>query len=285
MRVYTRKKDYPPKKKEMFQKIKSNVDSYKYVAIVDLYKLRAVQINELRKKLQGEVLFMGVKNKVAAKALQGTKAEKLSEFIKGQTLLMFFNMDPFELNVLLDKNKVYLPAKAGDVATDDIIVPAGNTGLQAGPVLSDFKELKIPTRIETGSVFVTKDTVVAKKGDVISEKLAALLSKLGIKPIKSGLSIKVVYYDGIIVKGEDLKLDLEAYKNEIAEGYQNAFKLAYALELPYPEVLTLLIADRYNKAKRVAVEAGYYSDETIKEILADREAKASRIRALVEGKS
>ncbi|MGC9208951.1 MAG: 50S ribosomal protein L10 [Nitrososphaeria archaeon] len=280
-RAYVRKKDYPQKKKEQFARIQELLQKHRYVAVVDLYKLRAVQINELRKKLRGQVVFLGVKNKIAEKVLRGSKAGPLADYIRGQTLLMFFDMDPFELNVLLEKNKVMLPAKAGDVATDDIVVPAGNTGLQAGPVLSEFKELKIPTRIETGSVFVTKDTVVAKKGDVISDKLAALLSKLGIKPIKSGLSIKAVYFDGMVIKGEDLKIDLEAYRNSIAEAYTNAYKLAYALELPYPEVLTVIIADRHAKARRLALESGYYSEDTIKDIIADRETKARALRSKV----
>ncbi|NAY82077.1 MAG: 50S ribosomal protein L10 [Thaumarchaeota archaeon] len=282
MTTYQRKKDYPTKKKELMEKIKKNLESHKNVAVVNLYKLRSIQIGELRKKLKGQVVFLGVKNKIAEKALKSTKYEKLSEFIKGQSLLMFFDMDPFELNIVLEKNQVYLPAKAGDIATDDIIVPAGNTGLQAGPVLSEFKELKIPTRIETGSVFVTKDTIVAKKGEVINEKLASLLSKLGIKPIRSGLSIKAAYFDGLVIKGEDLKIDVEAYKNNVIESYQKAFKLAYALELPYPEILSLVIADRYNKAKRVAVKAGVYTDETIKDIIVDRESKASVIRSLIK---
>lgn len=280
--TYQRKKDYPQKKKELMQKIKSNLESHKNVAIVSLYKLRSIQIGELRKKLNQQVVFLGVKNKIAEKALKSTKYEKLSEHLSGQSMLMFFDMDPFELNLLLEKNQVYLPAKAGDIATDDIVVPAGNTGLQAGPVLSEFKELKIPTRIETGSVFVTKDTVVARKGDVISDKLAALLSKLGIKPIRSGLSIKAVYFDGLVLKGEDLKIDVEAYKNQIVEGYQNAFKLAYSLELPYPEALSFVIADRYSKARHLAVQAGIYTEESIKDILADRESKASAIRSLVK---
>mgnify|MGYP001772664296 FL=1 len=282
MRVYQRKKDYPQRKKELMEKIKKNLDSHSNVAVVSLYKLRSIQIGELRKKLNQQVVFLGVKNKIAEKAIKSTKYEKLTEFINGQSLLLFFDMDPFELNLLLEKNQVYLPAKAGDIATDDIIVPSGNTGLQAGPVLSEFKELKIPTRIETGSVFVTKDTVVAKKGDVISDKLAALLSKLGIKPIKSGLSIKAVYFGGLVLKGEDLRIDLEAYKNQVIESYQNAFKIAYALELPYPEVLSLVIADRFSKAKRLAVEAGVYSEDSIKDIIADRESKASALRSLVK---
>jgi len=282
MRTYQRKKDYPLRKKELMEKIKKNLDSHKNVAVVNLYKLRSIQIGELRKKLNEKVVFLGIKNKIAEKAMKSTKYEKLSEFVNGQSLLMFFDMDPFELNLMLEKNQVYLPAKAGDIATEDIIVPAGNTGLQAGPVLSEFKELKIPTRIETGSVFVTKDTVVAKKGEVISDKLASLLSKLGIKPIRSGLSIKAAYFEGLVLKGEDLKIDVEAYRNQLIESYKNAFKLAYVLELPYPETLSLVIADRYSKAKRVAVEAGVYTEETIKDIIADRESKASAIRSLVK---
>ncbi len=278
--AYARKKEYPERKKKLYGRLVGLLENHKYIAVVSLYKLRSIQVKELRKKLSGKVEFYAIKNRLAVKALNSKGINALDEYIKGQTLLMFFDIDPFELNLELQKNQVYLPAKAGDIASDDIVVPEGNTGLQAGPALSEFKQFKIPTRIETGSIFVTKDTVVAKKGDVIDDKLAALLSKLGLKPIRSGLSIKAVYYEGKIIKGEDLALDLEAIKASVINGYQNAFKLAYALELPEPEVLQVLLAEHAAKARALALAAEVYDESTIKDIIADREAKAAKLRQL-----
>lgn len=272
------KKVYPKKKVEMMERLQKLLSSYNYVAVINLHKVRSNQIGQLRKKLADKAVFMGIKNRVTIKAIEGKDVSKLVEYIKGQSLLLFFNMDPFELNMMLEKNKVMLAAKAGDIATQDIVVPAGNTGLQAGPILSDFRELKIATRIETGSVFINKDTVVAKKGEAISGKLASLLSKLSIKPIESGIIISAAYFNGMVIRGEDLRVDLEAIRASIARAHSEAFTLAYEIQYPDKEVLPSIIADHYIKARKLSVESGFVTEENVKEILIDREAKASRIR-------
>ena len=53
---------------------------------------------------------------------------------------MFTNLNPFKLNLTFDKNKIFLPAKGGDIAPNELVIPAGNTGINPGPVLSEFKE-------------------------------------------------------------------------------------------------------------------------------------------------
>src|SRR5579875_2788685 len=126
------------------------------------------------------------------KALQQLGIQRASEFVSrldGQNALIFTNMNPFKLFLVLEKSKVSLPARAGDIATENIIIPSGNTGIPPGPVLSEFKEAGVPTRIESGNIFVSKDTIVARPGDSISPKLAGLLARLNLKPIKAGLSI------------------------------------------------------------------------------------------------
>ncbi|MEM3487619.1 MAG: 50S ribosomal protein L10 [Conexivisphaerales archaeon] len=272
------KKMYPKKKVEMIERLQKLFTSYNYVAIINLHKVRSNQIGQLRKKLADRAVFLGVKNRIAIKTMEGKDIAKLADYIRGQSLLLFFNMDPFELNMMLEKNKVMLAAKAGDIATQDIVVPAGNTGLQAGPILSDFRELKIATRIETGSVFINKDTIVAKKGEVISGKLASLLSKLSIKPIESGIIISAVYFNGMVIKGDDLRVDLEVIRENLARAHSEAYTLAYEVQYPDKEVLPAIIADRYVKARKLSIESGFVTEENVKEILIDREAKASKLR-------
>jgi large subunit ribosomal protein L10 len=174
-------------------------------------------------------------------------------------------MDPFKLNLLLEKNKVFLPARAGDVATDPIVVPAGNTGLPPGPVLSEFKECGIPTRIDAGSIWVTKDTVVRQRGEVISPKLASLLAKLGIKPIRAGISIYAAYVDGIVLMEEDLKINLEEYSKQISELHSQALALAFEAGYPAKESLPLLITKAVQQSYAVALSAGYPADKAVTE--------------------
>lgn len=262
----------PRAKKERFiQRILSLTKNYKTIAISKLYKVRAAQLMELRRKFRKEMEVIVVKNKVASIAFKQANLSKVEDFIeeiKDQSALIFTNMDPFKLYMLLEKNKVNLPARPGDIATEDIVIPAGNTGLAPGPVLSEFKEAKIPTRIDSGSIWVSRDTVVANKGDPISPKLASLLSKLGIKPVRAGLSVSIAWYDGLIFYEKDMKLDIDEYKRLIQDAYINAKTLAIEASYPIKEILPFIIMKYETEARYIAIASGYLSKDIIADILA-----------------
>ena len=140
-------------------------------------KVRSTQILPLRKTLKGEVEFVCVKDKVARKALESSDIPGMKEIsteLKGQVMFIFTNMSPFKLNVLLGKNKVMMGARSGDIASIDIVVPEKNTGIAPGPMLTEFKEAGIPTKIDQGTIWIAKETTPAKKGDAINEKLAEI---------------------------------------------------------------------------------------------------------------
>ncbi|MGQ9469876.1 MAG: 50S ribosomal protein L10 [Nitrososphaerales archaeon] len=257
-------------KERTIQRILSNTKNYKTIAVSKLHKVRATQLMELRKKFRKDMEIIVIKNKVASMAFKKSGLNKVEVFIdelKGQSALIFTNMDPFKLYMLLEKNKVNLPARPGDMATEDIVIPAGNTGIPPGPVLSEFKEAKIPTRIDSGSVWVSKDTIVAKKGDPILPKLASLLSRLGIKPVRAGLSVSAAWHDGLIFHEKDLKLDLDEYKNSIQDAYLYAKALAIGASYPTKETLPLIISRFEAEARSIAIASGYLSKDVIVDIL------------------
>src|SRR3989475_12018877 len=149
------------------------LEKYPVIAAADLTKVRSSQIHELRKRLRDRVTMLVTKNNLLRKSVELSDHEgsKLGEFVKdlqGSNILLFTDTNPFSLIILLEKSKVRVPAKAGDVATNEIMVPAGNTGLPPGPVISEFGEIKVQTRIEGGSIWVARDSVVARRGDLIT---------------------------------------------------------------------------------------------------------------------
>src|SRR3989442_9071233 len=138
----------------------------------------------VRRALRGNAEVFVVKNTLAILALKNAgikNADELLKHLTGQNALIFSNLDPFKLFLTLEKNKVNLPARAGDVAPEDIIVPAGNTGLPAGAVMREFRGAGITTKIEGGSVWGEKGTVCVKKGEGIFPKPGTLLFKVGVK--------------------------------------------------------------------------------------------------------
>ena len=256
---------------EKVKEIKSLLKEYRVLGIASLHKVRAAQLQEIRKKLADVAHIKVYKNRLVERALKEfgnmKGLEKLKEFIQGSNAYIFTNYNPFKLALLLEKSKVKAPARAGDVAPEDIVVPAGNTGLPPGPIISQLNALGIPTRIESGSVWVSKDTVVAKKGTVINENLASILSKLGIKPLELGLSLKAVYDDGMVITGEELTLNLDEYKEIIGEAHAQALNLAINAAYPMPETIEILLQKAMFEARNLAINANIFLPEVLPEII------------------
>jgi large subunit ribosomal protein L10 len=271
-------KKYPKKKQLMYQELQELPKKYNVVALSKMNKVRATQLMTIRKKFHDQINIKIIKNKVAQRAFEKVSKipgiEDLSKELEGQCALMFTDLSPFKLNLIFSENKVFLPAKGGDIAPKDIIIPAGNTGIPPGPVLSEFKEAKVQTKIDQGSIAVTKDTIVAKSGDVISQKLASLMSKLDIKPIEAGVLVNYAISEGLQFREKDLTLDVKEYVKELQLSYSSA--LNFAIELNYfsPETISSILSLAYQKSLNVALKAGYVSKDTVEIILYNAQANA-----------
>jgi large subunit ribosomal protein L10 len=275
------RKHYPKKKRLMYEELQHLPKSYSVIALSKMTKVRATQLMTIRKKFRNDIRIRIIKNKIAQRAFDNVKGvsglEELGKELEGQCALMFTNISPFKLNLIFDQNKVYLPAKGGDVATKEIVIPAGNTGITPGPVLSEFKEANVSTKIDQGSIWVNKDTVVARPGDVISQKLASLMSKLNIKPIEAGIAVNVAISEGLLFREKDLKINLEEYKDEIARSFQQALALATEAGYVTAETVRPMLSKAYQNAVTLASESGYMSADTAKLVLQRAEAKAQTL--------
>lgn len=271
-------KKYPQKKQFMYQELQELPKKYNVIALSKMNKVRATQLMTLRKKFHGQIIIKIIKNKVAQRAFEKVSKisgiEYLSKELEGQCALIFTNLSPFKLNLIFSENKVFLPAKGGDIAPKDIILPAGNTGIPPGPVLSEFKEAKVQTKIDQGSIAVTKDTVVAKSGEIISQKLASLISKLDIKPIEAGVLVNYAISEGLQFRAKDLQLDVKEYIKELQICSSSALNLAVELVYFAPETISSIISLAYQKSLNVASKAGYVSKDTAAIILNTAQANA-----------
>ncbi len=280
--VQVEKREPSAEKVAMVARIAKLAKDYPVLAVTKLTKVRSAQLMAVRKVLRGKAEIVVVKNKLAILGLKrsGIKnADELLKHLEGQNALIFTKLDPFKLFLLLEKNRVNLAARAGDIAPADIVVPAGNTGQQAGPVLSEFREAGIMTKIEAGSIQVVKDSVVAKPGTAISPKLASLLSRLGIKPIRAGLAIALALENGLIYGAEAVAIDLDKYRENLVQGYTSSKALAIFIGYVTKETAPEIIAKAYREALAVAVEAGELTPDSAPVILAKAEAEANAVLA------
>ena len=256
---------YPQKKMQMYQQIQELPNKYKVIALVRMEKVRSSQLLPLRKKFRGEVEIVSIKDKVAQKSLSTLKIpgiEKLAEKLVGQCVLMFTNMSPIKLNILLGKNKIMMAARGGDKASIDVVIKAGNTGITPGPILTDFKESGVSTKIDQGTIWITKDSVAAKKGDIITTKLATLLSKLDVKPVEAGIVLNSALEDRVVYNQDELTVDVEKYRTAFAQAYQEALALSIEIGYVTKENVNIILSRAAQQARSLAIESGFLTDDT-----------------------
>lgn len=258
-------------KTEKIEEIKNLIQQHKVLGVASLQKIRAAQLQGLRRKLKGNASFRVIKNTIIRRAVAECKdkpgLEGLEEHLTGSNIYLFTNLNPFKLVLILQKSRVKATARAGDIASEDVIVPAGNTGLPPGPIISQFGSVGIPTRIESGGVWINRDTLVAKKGEAITARLASVLSKLGVKPVEISLTLKAAYDEGLIITEDQLQLDLEEVQRNIGEAQALALNLSLNSAYPMPENIRLFLLIVSQESFALAMNASVPTSDTVTELL------------------
>ena len=253
------------------EEITDLIKKYKVVGIASLQKVRAAQMQEFKKNLADKVYMRVMKNTLMKLAIENCKEKpdlkKLEEHLQGSNVYIFTDEDPFRLALILERGKVKTTAKSGDTAAFDVIIPAGNTGQPPGPIISQLNAVGLPTRIESGSVWITKDTLVVKKGEVINERLASMLSKLGIKPVESGLALSYVFDDGLIISQQQLKIDVDATTKNVERAYADSFALSLSVGYLMKENIVTLLQIANREAYALGINAEIPTKETIEDLI------------------
>ncbi|MEM3626469.1 MAG: 50S ribosomal protein L10 [Candidatus Bathyarchaeia archaeon] len=247
------------------------INRFRVIGVASLHKVRATQLQELKKKMADKVYMRVIKNTLMAKAIWKCKEkpqlEKLLDHLEGSNIYLFTDLNPFKLALILEKGKVKTTAKAGDVAAFDVVVPAGNTGQPPGPIISQLNAVGLPTRIEAGSVWISKDTLVVRRGEVISERLASVLSKLGIKPVEAGLTMKMVYDEGLIITQDELRINVEETKQAMEKACSDAFALSLYIAYPTRENAMILLQIAHQEAYALSLNAAIPTRETLIDLI------------------
>jgi len=277
--MHENRTSYPKKKTQMYQQLQELPKKYKVLSIIHMSKVRSTQILPLRKILKDDVEFVSIKDKIAKKVFADSDVPGIKEIVKeisGQCMLIFTNMSPFKLNVLLSKNKIMMNARSGDIASIDIVVPAKNTGIAPGPMLTEFKNAGIPTKIDQGTIWIAKDSTPVLKGEPISEQLAAILGKLDIKPVEAGISLYTALEDGTKYSEAELVIDVDKVREQFGQARQEAISLSIEAAYITADNISQILGKAAQSARSVSVESGFMTDETKEQILqkADAQAKA-----------
>ncbi len=264
------------------------IEKHKIIGIASLQKVRAAQLQEFKKNLADKAYMRVIKNTLMKMAIENSRQKpglkKLLEHIEGSNIYIFTDLNPFKLALILKRGKIKTTAKSGDIAAFDVVVPSGNTGQPPGPIISHLNAAGLPTRIESGSVWISKDTLVVKKGEAIPERLASVLTKLGIKPVEAGLVMNLVLDEGMIISQEQLNIDVDKTKKDVADAYNDSFALSLSAGYPTQDNVMTLLNTAHHKACALSVNATIPTRETVKDLLRRAHSEMSALSKITEHK-
>ncbi len=272
------------KKKLAVEELKGILKKYPVIGMLDMFKLPARQLQEIRDGLKGKAVIKMVRKNVMKLAIEGVKIEglkKLESEIKNQPALLLSEINPFELARIIESSKSSAPAKPDDVATKDIVVNAGPTNLKPGPVIGELQRVKIPAGVEGDKIVVKEDIIVVKEGEEVTKPVADVLMKLGVEPAEIGLNLLAVYDRGMIYKKDLLFIPRQKYENDLINAYKCVLNLALNIGLPSPETLPLFIAKAHQEAVSLAMEANILTKETVGNLLAKAQVEAETLKERV----
>ncbi|KZX15814.1 50S ribosomal protein L10 [Methanobrevibacter cuticularis] len=260
-------------KKEEVKTIKSLIDSHEVVGIVDLLNIPAKQLQKMRQTLKDKATIRMSKKNLIDLAFEDSNVKKenivgLSKFMEGQPAMVFTDMNPFRLFKILEDSKTAAPAKAGNIATDDIVVPAGDTGFEPGPLLGELQQVGIPAKIDKGKIVVSKDHVVVKAGEEVSKQVAGMLTRLDIHPMEVGIDLKAAYEDEAVYTSDVLTIDDEETLISIQNAFSSAFNLSVNAGVPTKETIVAIIQNANSKSFNLAMNASILTSETTEPLLA-----------------
>lgn len=255
------------------------IEGYESVGVVDVRGIPSRQLQTMRRDLHGTAELRMGRNSLIERALEEVDdgVEVLSEEVSGQVGLVGTDANPFTLYQDLEASKTPAPINAGETAPNEIVIEAGDTGMDPGPFVGDLQQVGADARIQDGSIRVLSDSVVAEEGDEVDATLANVLAELEIEPKEVGLDLRAVYSDGVRFAAAELELDLGTYRSDVASAAASARTLA--IETAYPTTATL--PTTISKARGNAIAVGLEGPVEDPELMGDLVARADdQVRAL-----
>jgi large subunit ribosomal protein LP0 len=261
------------KKIEYAKQLNELLDTYDKIMIVGCDNVRSRQMQNIRIALRGKAVLLMGKNTLIKRIMQdrstktGNDRDKqivaklvVDELITGNVGLIFTNGDLQKIKEVVEQERVQAPAKAGAIAPVDVVVPAGNTGLEPTKT-SFFQALSIATKITKGTVEIIKDEQVITAGQKVGSSEATLLQMLGINPFFYGLVIQYIWDQGSVYSAEVLNLTQQDKIARFQEGIANLAAVSLALGIPTKASFPHVLMNAFKDILAVSVGTDYDFDE------------------------
>ena len=263
------------------QKLVSEIKKYPVIGILSLHKMPAAALQKIRNELSETAKIKVERKAVLQKALEESGKTELLALLSSQPAVVMTEMNPFKLYKFAQSKKSKVSAKPGDIAPEDIIVPAGPTDIAPGPAISALSKVKIIAKVEGGKLAVARDCLVAKAGDVISSELASALGMVKMTPMEVGLDIVGLSELGTLYKKDVLAVDEAKILADIQLAALQAFNLSLNTGFPTKQTIVPMITKAFLNAKSLALEAGIIDKGTIEDLLVKAKRQADSLSQIV----
>jgi large subunit ribosomal protein L10 len=274
----------PEWKKHEVDDIVELIEGFESVGVVDIEGIPSRQLQQMRTELHGEATLRMSRNTLLFRALEQVDEGlgALGDYLTGHVGLIGTNDNPFALFKHLEASKTPAPINAGEVAPNDIVIPEGDTGMDPGPFVGDLQSIGANARIDEGSIQVLEDSVVVEEGEVVSADVANVLAELGIEPKEVGLDLRAVFADGVIFEADELELDVEEYRADVAAGVSAARNLSINAGYPTSQTVQTMLAKGSGEAKSLGLQAAIESPELMDDLVSTADAQIRALAAKID---
>jgi len=263
-----RTKDFPKKKVDYFKRMNVMLDECEKIIIIAIDNVTSAMIQATRMALRGKAYMLLGKNTMMKKVLTMRKdsgnprdAELYQKLVQEKLIslnvgLLFTNHDLKDIKATLDKERIQAPARQGAVSPVDVIIPAGNTGLEPTKT-SFFQALNINTKIQKGTVEILKDVQLLTKGVKVGSSEATLLQMLNIKPFFYSIVVENIYDKGSVYGAWVLDVTDEAMANKAASAVTTLTAVSLALGITNKASLPHVVLNAFKNILAVSVTTDY----------------------------
>jgi large subunit ribosomal protein L10 len=275
-------------KEKKAEALKKEILKHRVVALAGFRGVPASNMQSMRRDLHDRKHYFRIApnsqfyHALKAASKERPKLSDLEKQLSDQTAILLTDSNPFGLYKELQRTKSKVPPKGGEKAPQDIWAYAGETSFKPGPIVAELQHAGFPAAIEKGKVVIKKDTIIVKKGEVISREVAQMLTRLDIKPLEVGLLLRAAVEEGFFYTSDALAVDFDAMLGQMVRSWHQAMGVAMTIGYLTPETLPRLIIKSRRQAMQVALSTGFISPETVGPLMGVALRQAHAIKGLAK---
>jgi len=171
------------KKQTKFNQVIDSLEKFTDIYVFDYSNCRSKHIQDARLKFREDSQFFMTKNKLIKAALLGVEdkfenIEKIAEDLIGLRGMLYTNRPKVEVMAFFKNFRMKDFARTGSIAEESIQLQKGLLEDYPHSMLQRFQELNMPVELKNGKIYLTRDYVVCKEGDLLTPEQAKILKHL-----------------------------------------------------------------------------------------------------------